>query len=1108
MGSHLVSFSRLDSECRDGRVTMDVLVLALLFTGLALHVAPWFPVARRMALDQSTSELRWPPLLLATLLCFASTAAVSYTLFILEAYLWVWVLTANAGIAFILYVKSKDDALAPLFAFEWPSGGWAKAALGLTLIACLIRFTHAVVSPVPRSPDTFIHAEMIQRLLLGLQPLPGPLVYPLGMHGLMASMSLGMNPSSIHLVLPGVNSVLLILTIAWWLQYLLQDQRWTFFALCLLCVAPFNPFAIVANKSMEPLPQAFAYTMFVALLHEWGGFKRNLRPVPLVILSLGLASFHNITTLYVALFFGAILVGSLLLSQFAEQRSESVNRTTWVVVLFLLPSLVGLFTISGFTIDWRDPDSSPIDQTPGFDESHVSFEWDDETSLVVATVNTEKREEPRLLSVSNMVSVEVSGEPFSVRAQPDVEGEGWSLALTTSHDAETIVRVQDNASLLAEPPVVKLLSNNLSTIQLSGISINGTSLPPTTCVVVQLSGHAAERTCGLEAETVHYRLNESASFGWNLAEYGWDVGLGFTPVGAIELWSDNGTIDSSEILADMPNSTVILSEGEPLTVQLLDERPMTASLRWNSSEDGCLGGGMGPISLWKNGSILRLGLSNTEEIKNCKGSLEIIAGDDGRIVQTTNLTLSAPAWPFPTSATTFVCLPSPSIELDRPDRTALSIPFECILEPGEDVQDTIVLRLGDVSGLFSTETLLIESIYWQNESSVSYTRVDQPDDGSLIAEVKAESGRFQVWLRMNGFYPDRTVSIPLVAGDTIGWIELNILPPSEIIVDEDGTYPTASVAKGFLTPSFDDQWFMANWWWFIGAFILNVFVFLRPSISSPIRLVAFGGIVLQLSQLTGIFAYPTDWGQQRLSQLLTFPLAITSTGVTLLVVDNLASRSSRIQEAMTWPSKDEKRQRILSTVAFIGILSMVTTPIPPIISEAAWDAAITLEDGRYYTEKSANEMSGIGGEHTTFLSGGLLVARWGTGDSSLADWRCARQSFSVLVVEDDAANFLRTWLTNARSEDPERWSVEERGDGWTLWVSKPPEESIDLWVTQESGRIYVWSPDESEWIVEDEFDFREVSSQVLELSSDDSEVPGWLCNPAAGTVSPRVNVVT
>ena len=63
-------------------------------------------------------------------------------------------------------------------------------------------------------------------------------------------------------------------------------------------------------------------------------------------------------------------------------------------------------------------------------------------------------------------------------------------------------------------------------------------------------------------------------------------------------------------------------------------------------------------------------------------------------------------------------------------------------------------------------------------------------------------------------------------------------------------------------------------------------------------------------------------------------------------------------------------------------------------------------------------------------------------------------------------------------------------------------------MTQESGRNYVWSPDVGEWIVEDEFDFREVSSQALELSSDDSEVPGWLCDPEAGTVSPRVNVET
>ncbi len=1087
---------------------MDVLVLALLFTGVGLHVAPWVPVARRLAYDGDTSYLRWPPLLLATLLGFASTAVASYALFILEAYLWVWVLTANAAVAFILYLVRRDDDPAPLFAFEWPAGGWAKAALGLTLIACIIRFAHAVASPVPRSPDTFIHGEMVQRLLLGLQPLPGPLVYPLGMHGLMASMSLGVNPSSIHLVLPGVNAVLLILTVAWWLQHLLQDQRWTFFALCLLCVAPFNPFAIVANKSMEPLPQAFAYTMFAALLHEWGGFKRTIRPVPLVILSLGLASFHNITTLYVALFFGAIWVGSLLLSRFDEQPPELVNRTTWVALLFLLPSLVGLFTLSGLTIDWRDPLSNPIDQTPGFDESHVSFEWDTETSLVVATVNTEKREEPRLLSASNMISVEVGGDPFSVRALPDVEGEGWSLALTTSHDAQTVVRVQDNASLLAEPPVVKLISSNLSSIMLSGVSINGSSLPSTTCVIVQDSVSVTERTCGLDAETVQYHLNESASFGWNIVEYGWDVGLGFTSVGAIDLWSDNGTSDSIEVPAQMPNSTVVLSEGEPLTVQLLDERPTVASLRWNSSDDGCLGGGTGATSLWKNGSILRLGLSNSEEIKNCKGSLEIIDGDAGHIVQTTNLTLSAPAWPFPTSATTFVCLPSPAIELESLDLNTLSIPFECILEPGEDVHDRIVLRLGDVSGLFSTEKLVIESIYWQNDSAISYTRVDQSSDDSLVAEVKAEPGRFRVWMKMNGFYPDRTISIPLVAGDTIGWVEINILPPSDVIVDDEGTYPTASIAKGFLIPSFDEQWFMANWWWFIGAFVLNLFVFLRPSIAFPIRLVAFGGLALQLSQLTGIFAYPTDWGQQRLSQLLAFPLAITSTGVTLLAIDTLAARSSRFQAIMAWPSEDENRQRVLSSIAFIGILSMVSTPIPPIISEAAWDAAITLDDGRYYTEKSANEMSGLGGEHSTFLSGGLLVARWGTGDSSLADWRCARQSFSVLIVEDDVTNFLRTWLTNARSEDPERWSVEERGNGWTLWVSDPPEESIDLWVTQESGYTYVWSPDESEWIVEDEFDFREVSSQALELSSDNSEVPGWLCNPTAGTVSPRVNVVT
>ena len=57
MAYSLIGFRRLDSKRRDGRMTMDVLVLALLVTGVALHVAPWVPVARRLALDQVSAEL-------------------------------------------------------------------------------------------------------------------------------------------------------------------------------------------------------------------------------------------------------------------------------------------------------------------------------------------------------------------------------------------------------------------------------------------------------------------------------------------------------------------------------------------------------------------------------------------------------------------------------------------------------------------------------------------------------------------------------------------------------------------------------------------------------------------------------------------------------------------------------------------------------------------------------------------------------------------------------------------------------------------------------------------------------------------------------------------
>ena len=139
-------------------------------------------------------------------------------------------------------------------------------------------------------------------------------------------------------------------------------------------------------------------------------------------------------------------------------------------------------------------------------------------------------------------------------------------------------------------------------------------------IVILHSSYPGERTCGLAAMNTQYLLAESAPFGWHLVEYGWDVGLGFTPVGAIDLWSDNSSSEIITVAASMPNSTVVLSEGEPLVVELLDERPVTASLRWNSTQEGCLGGGTGSPSLWKNGSQLRLGLSNPEKIevrRNC-----------------------------------------------------------------------------------------------------------------------------------------------------------------------------------------------------------------------------------------------------------------------------------------------------------------------------------------------------------------------------------------------------------------------------------------------------------------------------------------------------------
>ncbi len=1077
---------------------MNALVLALLVAGVALHVAPWLPVARRLALDQVTQELRWPPLLLAFLLGFASTASTSYILFILQIYLWVWVLTANAGLAFLLYLLRKDYEIAPAFAFTWPDGKWAKAALWLTLITCLIRISYVVISPAPRYPDSFIHARFLQRLLLDLRPLPGSFIYPLGMHGLEASMALGTNPSSIHLVLPSVNATLFLLTTAWWLQHLIRDQRWMFFALCLLCIAPFNPFSIVVNKSLSPLPQAYAYIFVVALLHELRGFDRTVRVDIIFIFLLGLVSFHSIAALYTAMLLGAMLGSSFIQPIIDRKNSGFEGRPIMLVMILLIPCLVGIFTFSGMAIEWANDPAADIDQTPGFDESHVEFSLEQGTNLIVATVNTEKREEPRLLSTSNMTSVEVNGDPFSVRARPDKEGIGWSLLLTTSHDAETIIRIQDNTTLLSEPPIVKILSSNLSSLTLDATSLNGTLLSNDTCAILRHTKSESMRACGERAHLLNYDLPIDAPRGWHTVEYGWDKGLGFVPVGTIDLWSSSGS-DLKNVDADFPNSSLVLREGEPLTVQLLDDRPITATLYWNSTESECLDDLTSPPQLWKNGTTLRLELLNKQEIEDCKGSLQVLEGN--QVIQDLNITISAPIWPFPTTGSSFVCLPISSVESQG---TPISIPIECIFHSNSNISEDLQIKVEKVSGLLSTESLRVEAIYWQEKSEGPFIRIDNGDE---IGSVNSSDGRVRVWVRLSGFSSDRTVSLPFFAGNSIGWVEVStVYQEGEELVHVDNIGKSMFVS--FLSPSIDSAWLKVNWWWFMGSFFLNLLIFLRPSLPTSIKTLAFGGMVLQFSQLTGILSYPTEWGQQRLSQMLVFPLAVSSTGIALLLIDQIGERSLWMKSLFAWPSREKVRQRVLTIVGFVCLFSIMTTPFTPIISESAWNAATSLEDGRYYTEKSANEMSEIGEGQATFLSGGLLLTRWGTGESSLPSWRCARQSFSILLIENEEINALRTWLNKARDESPERWVISEKGDGWVIWESRPPKESIDLWVTRESGENFVWSPDDGEWIIEDELTFREASSQAVKIASNSSDAPGWLCNAQEGTVSPRVNVET
>ena len=312
---------------------------------------------------------------------------------------------------------------------------------------------------------------------------------------------------------------------------------------------------------------------------------------------------------------------------------------------------------------------------------------------------------------------------------------------------------------------------------------------------------------------------------------------------------------------------------------------------------------------------------------------------------------------------------------------------------------------------------------------------------------------------------------------------------------------------GFISFKPNKDFLEDNLWWIVILSLMLIYTAFIANTDSRIKSIAISGIMMNFCLISGWLSYPADWGVVRLAHMQVIPMALAITICGWDIYD-IFSRTF---------SSAPQNKNVLSIIFIIGMVIFGGhTSYQAELSKQAWNGALSADSGDYYVSNNAGWLNYANPQEVEFLSSDTLTDNWGEAGGTRIDERCFPNNINLFLESSENSN-LKEWAHDSSLKFPERWSVDDAGDGFEYWyfqtsstdgvinISYDGEVKIS-WLNhlQISDVMLIGYGSSYESAV---YFNQQMFIRYPELNNLYSEFRYWFCAPNEGVISPIFSYV-
>ena len=1062
--------------------------LLVCMTAALIYGGPWwFSISRQFNFENRI----WPSVIVCLIMGLIFPSVIGYALLMLHCFSWLYVAIINAIVAFSLaYYFSNGDSE---WHFSWNSENKNinMAIFSIATLSVVWRVNWLIQEYSARSYDSVWHLAYTIRGLEGISPTGYFSIYPLGMHGLLASWCTFFDLNAMWLWLPILHVIISVGTLLIFSRIISPNQQVSLLVFTLITWASINPLALYTIKVAQPLPQGFAFTVmiFVLILLSRNNIDRGWMGFCWISIC-SIVSLHNLTALYAAVVF---VIYSLINHSLNEKGNWlKPSRTCFpdLVIGLCVPLLVAFQLVLASKVIWL----SGIESHDNSVENEIEVIWDDNYVITVTTENvlqlldgglnsTLSNNENNWTIIPNLpTGIENTYSNLSMidATNVNIENLEWLTIIynpLTDLDLEfttTYANLTFNVSTSSKDEInrgcIHAFSANLDDI------VN--------CDLKNGSWEFDVPDVGFEWVTwrLEYHLENASQY-----------------LGKFHIWATESSVNLSEVQSSLPE----LPDDIDTLLQLENDFGLFATLSWEPNSSDCPSPAKSKTIRWSDGAKFPMLISYSKGYGLCNGNLNFsVEGLDE------NYSVS--------KEYQFEIDPYSGANLECYSEENTNLVSE--METSWDSSGYFTGKLSANCIIQNTGNIILNSTLYIPQNDVD--RMDlsgmQPHSELKLENISIEINptskvEFELIFDLRGIEFGTLWDVPLMFGNYSTVFSLPV--PNEEIEIGTKEIVFGEYALNFLKWKPHYEWLEANAWWFLPLAIVHLCVIFDRRFSNIFRSLAAASFSLQIIQTTGFLAYPADWAQQRLAHflLISMPLAIVEfTRVWgMWLFDKLEIK--KLTLFMKGVSKDVSTfsaHYITPVVMIILVLTGGPQINPTVMNEVSWDISESVDEGDYAIDLKTAFMSDISGPNTNFISASGVISKWGVGESNLTSWKCNTDEFSIIVTDNNNSDVeIKNWLYLAIGEDSRRWSLQQTGDGWEHWKSIPAIEIGSIEIEIGGGELDLY------WDTNFSHSWYDIKLDILteNVSMDDEnyviqETSTWMaCNPDLGVVSPKIS---